>query len=63
MTFNSRYLGLSFEAEKEEQQTLSVFDILSIPVTWDYPLKLLNSIDPPPVTVPVRFSIAISAAC
>jgi hypothetical protein len=26
-------------------------------------LKLLNSIDPPPVTVPVRFSIAISAAC
>ncbi len=37
-TFNSRYLGLSFEAAFKLRNQL-VFYALSIPVTWDYPLK------------------------
>ncbi len=39
ITFNSRYLGLSFEA-KMASAPVQLHFCLSIPVTWDYPLKL-----------------------
>ncbi len=38
-TFNSRYLGLSFEASLRVCLLGFLVRLLSIPVTWDYPLK------------------------